>query len=58
MYPNFSDSFTAFRQGRAEAFFNDSTCSPCLMPIEYWFTSIPFSGSRMTRNWPGNSRMI
>jgi polar amino acid transport system substrate-binding protein len=24
MYPNFSDSFTAFRQGRAEAFFNDS----------------------------------
>lgn len=24
MYPNFSDSFLAFRQGRAEAFFNDS----------------------------------
>ena len=24
MYPNFSDSFTAFRQSRAEAFFNDS----------------------------------
>jgi polar amino acid transport system substrate-binding protein len=24
MYPNFSDSFTAFRQGRAEAFFDDS----------------------------------
>jgi ABC-type amino acid transport substrate-binding protein len=24
MYPNFSDSFTALRQGRAEAFFNDS----------------------------------
>ncbi len=24
MYPNFSDAFLAFRQGRAEAFFNDS----------------------------------
>lgn len=24
MYPNFADSFLAFRQGRAEAFFNDS----------------------------------
>jgi len=24
MYPNFSDAFVAFRQGRAEAFFNDS----------------------------------
>lgn len=31
MYPNFSDSFAAFRQGRAEAFFNDSAPARYIM---------------------------